>query len=183
VELIVDHSVQVDFFGTVDSLGNNVAREYERNSERYALLKWAQKNFANFKVVPPNSGICHQVNLEHLGRVVIAEQRQDHRLLYPDTAVGLDSHTPMINSIGVMAWGVGGIEAEAVMLGQPYSMSIPEVIGVRLLGRPKDGVTATDIVLTLTQRLRQYNVVEKFVEFFGPGLAHLTVPDRPQSPT
>ncbi|MGW8160093.1 MAG: aconitate hydratase AcnA [Desulfoprunum sp.] len=178
VELIVDHSVQVDFFGTVDSLGNNVAREYERNSERYALLKWAQKNFANFKVVPPNSGICHQVNLEHLGRVVIAEQRQDHRLLYPDTAVGLDSHTPMINSIGVMAWGVGGIEAEAVMLGQPYSMSIPEVIGVRLLGRPKDGVTATDIVLTLTQRLRQYNVVEKFVEFFGPGLAHLTVPDR-----
>ena len=178
VELIVDHSVQIDSFGTVDSLGNNVAREYERNGERYVLLKWAQKNFANFNVVPPNSGICHQVNLEHLGRVVIAEQRQDHRLLYPDTAVGLDSHTPMINSIGVMAWGVGGIEAEAVMLGQPYSMSIPEVIGVRLQGRPNAGVTATDIVLTLTQRLRQYNVVEKFVEFFGPGLAHLTIPDR-----
>ena len=178
VELIVDHSVQIDFSGTVDSLANNVAREYERNGERYALLKWAQKNFANFSVVPPNSGICHQVNLEHLGRVVIAEQRENDILLYPDTAVGLDSHTPMINGIGVMAWGVGGIEAEAVMLGQPYSMSIPEVIGVRLQGRPNAGVTATDIVLTLTRHLRQYHVVEKFVEFFGPGLAHLTVPDR-----
>jgi aconitate hydratase len=178
VELVVDHSVQVDYFGTTDCLRQNVAKEYERNSERYALLKWAQKNFANFKVVPPNSGICHQVNLEYLGRVVIAEQQQEYTLLYPDTVVGLDSHTPMINGIGVMAWGVGGIEAEAVMLGQPYYMSIPEVIGVRLVGRPQEGITATDIVLTLTELLRRYKVVEKFVEFFGPGLPHLSVPDR-----
>jgi aconitate hydratase len=178
VELVVDHSVQVDYFGTVDCLRQNVAKEYERNSERYALLKWAQKNFANFKVVPPNSGICHQVNLEYLGRVVTAEQQPEFTLLYPDTVVGLDSHTPMINGIGVMAWGVGGIEAEAVMLGQPYYMSIPEVIGVRLTGRLKDGITATDLVLTLTELLRRYKVVEKFVEFFGPGLTHLSVPDR-----
>lgn len=178
VELVVDHSIQVDYFGTTDSLRLNVAKEYERNSERYALLKWAQKSFANFKVVPPNSGICHQVNLEYLGRVVIADQHQDHTLLYPDTLVGLDSHTPMINGIGVMAWGVGGIEAEAVMLGQPYYMSIPEVIGVHLIGKPQEGVTATDIVLTLTEVLRRYKVVEKFVEFFGPGLSHLSIPDR-----
>lgn len=178
VELVVDHSIQVDYFGTADSLRLNVAKEYERNSERYALLKWAQKSFHNFKVVPPNSGICHQVNLEYLGRVVIADQRQDHTLLYPDTLVGLDSHTPMINGIGVMAWGVGGIEAEAVMLGQPYYMSIPEVIGVRLIGKPPKETTATDIVLTLTELLRRYKVVEKFVEFFGPGLSHLSIPDR-----
>ncbi|KAB2890875.1 MAG: aconitate hydratase AcnA [Desulfobulbaceae bacterium] len=178
VELIVDHSIQIDHFGTSDSLRHNVAKEYERNGERYALLKWAQRNFSNFKVVPPNSGICHQVNLEYLGRVVIVAEREDGAFLYPDTVVGLDSHTPMINGIGVMAWGVGGIEAEAVMLGQPYSMSIPEVIGVRLLGRPRQGITATDIVLTLTERLRQYRVVEKFVEFFGPGLASLSIPDR-----
>jgi aconitate hydratase len=126
VDLIVDHSVQVDFFGTADALTKNVAKEYERNSERYALLKWAQKSFDNFKVVPPNSGICHQVNLEHLGQVVITAQNGNNATAYPDTLVGTDSHTPMINGIGVMGWGVGGIEAEAVMLGQPYYMSIPE---------------------------------------------------------
>ncbi|EKD34617.1 MAG: hypothetical protein ACD_75C02259G0001, partial [uncultured bacterium] len=139
VELVADHSVQVDFSGTSLSLTGNVAKEYERNSERYALLKWAQQSFNNFKVVPPNSGICHQVNLEHLGRVTITETITetigDRTYAYPDTLVGLDSHTPMINGIGVMGWGVGGIEAEAVMLGQPYFMSIPEVIGVRLTGR------------------------------------------------
>ena len=178
VELVIDHSVQVDFFGTSDSLRQNVAKEYERNSERYTLLKWAQKNFTNFKVVPPNSGICHQVNLEHLGRVVIVGEKEGLPLLYPDTVVGLDSHTPMVNGIGIMAWGVGGIEAEAVMLGQPYFMSIPEVIGVRLSGRLADGVTATDLVLTITELLRRHKVVEKFVEFFGPGLEHLSVPDR-----
>lgn len=178
VELVVDHSVQIDYSGTSESLNENVAKEYERNSERYKLLKWAQKSFDNFKVVPPNSGICHQVNLEHLGRVVIATPENARTLAYPDTLVGLDSHTPMINAIGVMGWGVGGIEAEAVMLGQPYYMSIPEVIGVRLTGSLRAGVTATDMVLTITQMLRKFKVVEKFVEFFGPGLANLSIPDR-----
>jgi aconitate hydratase len=178
VELIVDHSVQVDYFGTADALRRNVALEYQRNTERYNLLKWAQKSFANFKVVPPNSGICHQVNLEHLGRVVIEESSTEGSIAYPDTLVGTDSHTTMINGIGVMGWGVGGIEAEAVMLGQPYYMSIPEVVGVKFIGRLKEGVTATDLVLTITQKLRKLGVVEKFVEYFGPGLRHLSVPDR-----
>jgi aconitate hydratase len=178
VELIVDHSVQVDFYGSADSLEKNVAKEYERNSERYRLLKWAQKSFHNFSVVPPNSGICHQVNLEHLGRVVIAEDTPQGLIAYPDTLVGTDSHTPMINGIGVMGWGVGGIEAEAVMLGQPYYMSIPQVIGVRLSGRLQAGITATDLVLSITELLRKHGVVEKFVEYFGPGLKNLTVPDR-----
>jgi len=178
VELVADHSVQVDFSGTSDSLKDNVAKEYERNSERYKLLKWAQKSFDNFRVVPPNSGICHQVNLEHLGRVTIVAEESGQAVAYPDTVVGLDSHTPMINGIGVMGWGVGGIEAEAVMLGQPYYMSIPEVIGVRLTGRLKPGITATDLVLTLTELLRQHKVVEKFVEYFGPGMSELAIPDR-----
>jgi len=178
VELVADHSVQVDFSGTTNSLASNVNKEYERNSERYSLLKWAQKNFDNFKVVPPNSGICHQVNLEHLGRVIIAEEKGDQCFAYPDTLVGLDSHTPMINGIGVMGWGVGGIEAEAVMLGQPYYMSIPEVVGVQLTGELKEGITATDMVLTLTELLRKNNVVEKFVEYFGPGMQNLSIPDR-----
>jgi aconitate hydratase len=178
VELIVDHSVQIDSFGTTRALEQNVAREYERNGERYKLLKWAQKNFDNFKVVPPNSGICHQVNLEHLGRVVIAEKGADGLTAFPDTLVGTDSHTTMINAIGVMGWGVGGIEAEAVMLGQPYYMAIPEVIGVKLTGRLREGITATDLVLRVTELLRKQGVVEKFVEFFGPGLKHLSVPDR-----
>ncbi len=177
-ELIVDHSVQVDKFGTQDCLEKNVALEYSRNGERYELLKWAQKSFSNFKVVPPNSGICHQVNLEHLGRVVISDTQDGDVVVYPDTLVGTDSHTPMINGIGVMGWGVGGIEAEAVMLGQPYYMSIPEVIGVKLVGRLKPGVTATDLVLTITQVLRRVNVVEKFVEYFGPGMKSLSVTDR-----
>jgi aconitate hydratase len=174
----VDHSIQVDYYGGPDCLEKNVAKEYERNSERYKLLKWAQKSFDNFSVVPPNSGICHQVNLEYLGRVVIAQDTPDGTIAYPDTLVGTDSHTTMINGIGVMGWGVGGIEAEAVMLGQPYYMSIPEVIGVKLSGTLKAGVTATDLVLTITELLREQGVVEKFVEYFGPGLKHLSVPDR-----
>jgi len=178
VDLIVDHSVQVDCYGTETAVVQNVKKEYERNGERYALLKWAQKSFNNFKVVPPRAGICHQVNLENLGRVVIAEEMNGRAVAYPDTLVGLDSHTTMIDAIGVMGWGVGGIEAEAVMLGQPYYMSIPQVIGVKFTGRLQPGVTATDLVLTVTEMLRNYGVVEKFVEFFGPGLKSLTVPDR-----
>jgi len=178
VDLVVDHSVQVDFFGTETAVVKNVAKEYERNGERYALLKWAQRSFKNFKVVPPRSGICHQVNLEYLGQVVIADTLDGQAVAYPDTLVGLDSHTTMIDAVGVMGWGVGGIEAEAVMLGQPYNMSIPEVIGVRMTGALKPGVTATDLVLTVTEMLRKYGVVEKFVEFFGPGMQKLTVPDR-----
>lgn len=178
VELVADHSVQVDYFGTSNSLTQNVAREYERNGERYKLLKWAQMSFDNFKIVPPNSGICHQVNLEYLGRVIFTRKDKEGVLAYPDTVIGLDSHTPMINGIGVMGWGVGGIEAEAVMLGQPYYMPIPEVTGVRLTGKPQKGITATDIVLTLTQLLRQHDVVEKFVEYFGPGMGNLSIPDR-----
>jgi aconitate hydratase len=178
VDLIVDHSVQVDYYGTIDSLGKNVAKEYERNQERYALLKWAQKSFNNFRVVPPNSGICHQVNLEYIGQVVMNRDLNGVQWAYPDTLVGTDSHTTMIDGIGVVGWGVGGIEAEAVMLGQPYYMSIPQVVGVRLKGELKKGVTATDLVLVITELLRKHNVVEKFVEYFGPGMKNLTVPDR-----
>lgn len=174
VDLIVDHSVQVDYYGSLNSLDQNVKKEYERNLERYSMLKWAQNSFDNFSVVPPNSGICHQVNLEYLGKVV----RNKDEVLFPDTLVGTDSHTPMINGIGVMAWGVGGIEAEAVMLGQPYYMPIPEVIGVNLSGAPREGVTSTDIVLSITEMLRQFNVVGKFVEYFGQGLKNLSVFDR-----
>jgi aconitate hydratase len=178
VELIVDHSVQLDFYGTDTAITGNVDMEYMRNKERYELLKWAQMSFDNFQVVPPNSGICHQVNLEYLGRVVMQDDSGSKPLLFPDSLVGTDSHTTMINGIGIMGWGVGGIEAEAVMLGQPYFMSIPEVIGVNLTGSLKPGVTATDLVLTITQILREYNVVEKFVEFFGPGVKNLNVTDR-----
>lgn len=178
VDLVVDHSVQVDYYGTADCQNLNVAKEYERNGERYALLKWAQKRFNNFSVVPPRSGICHQVNLEYLGKTVATVEMDGRTVAYPDTLVGTDSHTTMINGIGVMGWGVGGIEAEAVMLGQPYYMSIPEVIGVRLSGELKAGVTATDLALRITQMLREYKVVEKFVEFFGPGMKRLPVSDR-----
>jgi len=178
VELIVDHSIQVDYYGTADALQKNVAKEYERNQERYELLKWAQNSFDNFSVVPPNSGICHQVNLEYLGRVVITEETPNGRIAFPDTLVGTDSHTTMINGLGVMGWGVGGIEAEAVMLGQPYYMAIPEVVGVKLTGVLNPGVTATDLVLRITEMLRAERVVEKFVEFYGPGMKQLNLTDR-----
>ncbi len=178
VDLIVDHSVQVDCFGTTEALSRNVALEYERNSERYTLLKWARQSLADFQVVPPNSGICHQVNLEHISRVVFAEKTRGRTLVYPDTLVGTDSHTTMINGVGVVGWGVGGIEAEAVMLGQPYYMAVPEVVGVRLTGALREGVTATDLVLTITELLRKHKVVEKFVEFFGKGMQQLAIPDR-----
>ncbi len=178
VDLIVDHSVQVDYFGTAESLQQNAEKEYERNSERYRLLKWAQKSFDGFRVVPPCSGICHQVNLEYLGQAIMTKDREKDLFAFPDTLVGTDSHTTMINGIGVAGWGVGGIEAEAVMLGQPYYMTIPQVIGVRLIGKLGPGVTSTDMVLHVTKILREYNVVEKFVEFFGPGMKHLSVPDR-----
>jgi aconitate hydratase len=175
VDLVIDHSVQVDYFGAVDSLEKNVAREYERNRERYELLKWAQKSFDKFRIVPPNSGICHQVNLEYLGHVVISEEINGNTIAYPDTLIGTDSHTTMIDGIGVMGWGVGGIEAEAVMLGQPYYMQIPQVIGVKMVGELQEGVTSTDLVLVITELLRKYNVVEKFVEYFGPGMKNLDV--------
>ncbi|SHE53582.1 aconitase [Desulfacinum infernum DSM 9756] len=178
VDLVVDHSVQVDFFGTSDALTANVRREYERNGERYTFLKWAQKSFENFRVVPPNSGICHQVNLEHLSRVFWDRKEDGVRICFPDTVVGLDSHTTMVNGIGVLGWGVGGIEAEAVLMGQPYSMAIPEVIGVRLVGRLPRRANATDLVLRVTEALRDYGVVEKFVEFFGPAVTALSVPAR-----
>lgn len=178
VDLVVDHSVQVDAFGTKEAVVENVRKEYGRNGERYAFLKWAQQSFDNFKVVPPRSGICHQVNLENVGRVVMTDDEAGRTMAYPDTLVGLDSHTTMIDALGVMGWGVGGIEAEAVMLGQPYYLSIPEVIGVHLTGALKPGVTATDLVLTVTEMLRNYGVVEKFVEYFGEGMKKLTIPDR-----
>jgi aconitate hydratase len=178
VDLVVDHSVQVDVFGSPDALEKNVEKEYERNRERYMVLKWAQGNFDNLNVVPPNSGICHQVNLEYLARVVMDDSGNETTTAYPDTLVGTDSHTPMINGLGVLGWGVGGIEAEAVLLGQPYYMPIPEVVGVRLSGRLGTGVTTTDLVLTVTEILRSRQVVGKFVEFFGEGMKRLSVPDR-----
>lgn len=178
VDLIIDHSVIVDRFGTDDSYTYNVQREVERNFERYAFLKWGQKAFNNFRVVPPGTGICHQVNLEYLGQVVWTSEREGRLEAYPDTLVGTDSHTTMINGLGILGWGVGGIEAEAAMLGQPFSMVIPDVIGFRLEGKLKEGTTATDLVLTITQMLRSRGVVNKFVEFYGPGLSHLTIADR-----
>ena len=174
VDLVVDHSVQIDSHGSPDSRAINVALEYERNHERYSLLKWAQKSFSNLRIVPPDSGICHQVNLEHLAECV----RSDNGMLFPDSLVGTDSHTTMINGLGVMGWGVGGIEAEAVMLGQPYFMPIPKVIGVKLSGTMDRLCTATDLVLTLTNLLRTVGVVGCFVEYFGEGLASLDLPDR-----
>ncbi len=178
VDLIIDHSVIVDRFGTEDAFQYNVEQEVERNYERYAFLKWGQKAFNNFRVVPPGTGICHQVNLEYLGQVVWTHEKDGQLMAYPDTLVGTDSHTTMINGLGILGWGVGGIEAEAAMLGQPISMVIPDVIGFRLEGKLKEGTTATDLVLTITQMLREKGVVGKFVEFFGPGLSHLTIADR-----
>jgi aconitate hydratase len=173
-DLVIDHSVQVDYFGTGDSLQKNVDLEFERNLERYQLLRWAQQGLSNFRVVPPATGIVHQVNLEYLAKVVLTKDG----VVYPDSLVGTDSHTTMINGLGVVGWGVGGIEAEAVMLGQPIYMLMPEVVGFKLSGKLPEGTTATDLVLTVTQMLRKHGVVNKFVEFYGPGLDAMSLPDR-----
>jgi aconitate hydratase len=178
VDLVIDHSVQVDAYGTPDAFTENVRQEMQRNRERYAFLRWGQQAFANFRVVPPGTGICHQVNLEYLARVVWSTEVDGRKIAYPDTLVGTDSHTTMINALGVLGWGVGGIEAEAAMLGQPISMLLPEVVGFRMEGRLREGVTATDLVLTVTAMLRSKGVVGRFVEFFGPGLDHLPLADR-----
>src|SRR5438270_3353866 len=186
VDLVCDHSVAVTFFGIPSALKKNVDEEYRQNRERYEFLKWSQKSFDNFRVVPPGTGICHQVNLEYLSQTVWSKKDKVKlegkptvaEVAYPDTLLGTDSHTTMVNGLSVLGWGVGGIEAEAAMLGQPYSMVLPEVIGVKLNGKLKEGVTATDLVLTVTQMLRRRGVVGKFVEFFGPGLANLTIADR-----
>jgi aconitate hydratase len=177
-ELVIDHSVQVDGFGNVNAFGLNAELEFQRNVERYAFLRWGQTAFQNFKVVPPDTGICHQVNLEYLARVVCAVPTGSRVEAYPDSVVGTDSHTTMVNALGVFGWGVGGIEAEAAMLGQPSSMLIPDVVGFRLHGQLREGTTATDLVLTVTEMLRKKGVVGKFVEFYGTGLSSLSVPDR-----
>ena len=187
VDLVIDHSVQVDFFASADALQRNAEMEFQRNRERYEFLKWGQKVFSNFRVVPPMTGIVHQINLEYLAQVVMTKETSDwpgrrpipaEILAFPDTVVGTDSHTTMINGLGVVGWGVGGIEAEAVMLGQPMDMLLPDVVGFKLYGKLKEGVTATDLVLTITQILRKKGVVDKFVEFFGPGLDSMSLPDR-----
>ena len=178
VDLVIDHSVQVDEFGTETALENNAQLEYDRNTERYAFLRWAQNAFDNFRAVPPDTGIVHQVNLEFLAPVVGTDEKGGVTRAFPDTVVGTDSHTTMINGIGVLGWGVGGIEAEAAMLGQPYSMLIPDVVGFRLAGDLKEGSTATDLVLVVVQMLREKGVVGKFVEFYGPGLDNLPLADR-----
>jgi aconitate hydratase len=178
VDLVIDHSVMVDTFGTADSLTKNVDIEFERNGERYTFLRWGQEAFDNFRVVPPGTGICHQVNLEYLGQCVWTGEADGKTIAYPDTLYGTDSHTTMVNGLGILGWGVGGIEAEAAMLGQPIAMLIPDVIGFRLTGKTPEGVTATDLVLTVTQMLRKKGVVGKFVEFFGAGLDNLPLADR-----
>lgn len=178
VDLVIDHSIQVDHYGSSDAMSKNMALEYQRNRERYTLLKWAQGAFKNLRVFPPGTGIIHQVNLEYIARVVTTKEGSEGGLALPDTVIGTDSHTTMINGLGILGWGVGGIEAEAVMLGQPYYMPIPEVVGVRLTGELPEGVTATDLVLTITEILRKYGVVGKFVEFFGPGVKSMSIPDR-----
>jgi aconitate hydratase len=178
VDLVIDHSIQVDFFATADALNRNTEVEFQRNRERYEFLKWGQKAFSNFRVVPPMTGIVHQVNLEYLADVVMTKQDGKETLAFPDTLIGTDSHTTMINGLGVVGWGVGGIEAEAVMLGQPMDMLLPDVIGFKLFGKLNDGVTATDLVLTVTQMLRKKGVVDKFVEFYGEGLSTMSLTDR-----
>src|SRR5690349_5866607 len=178
VDLVIDHSVMVDYFGTSKAFGENVEREYERNMERYRFLRWGSSAFNNFRVVPPGTGICHQVNLEYLAQTVWTNEDGGATVAYPDTVVGTDSHTTMVNGLSVLGWGVGGIEAEAAMLGQPIPMLIPEVIGFRLDGALPEGATATDLVLTVTQMLRKKGVVGKFVEFYGSGLAHLSLEDQ-----
>ena len=179
VHLVIDHSVMVDEFGTPKAFEQNVEIEYQRNFERYDFLKWGSKSLDNFKAVPPGTGICHQVNLEHIAQAVWTSEDQSGAMVaYPDTCVGTDSHTTMVNGLGVLGWGVGGIEAEAAMLGQPVSMLIPEVVGFKLTGAMAEGVTATDLVLTATQMLRKKGVVGRFVEYYGPGLASLSLADR-----
>ena len=179
VHLVIDHSVMVDEFGTPKAFEQNVEIEYQRNMERYDFLKWGSKSLANFYAVPPGTGICHQVNLENIAQAVWSSEGPDGvTVAYPDTCVGTDSHTTMVNGLGVLGWGVGGIEAEAAMLGQPVSMLIPEVVGFKFTGELKEGVTATDLVLTCTQMLRARGVVGRFVEYFGPGLATLSLADR-----
>lgn len=178
VDLVIDHSVMVDSFGKANSMNINTRLEYERNKERYEFLRWGQNAFQNFRVVPPGTGICHQVNLEHLAKTIWSQDINGKTYLFPDTLVGTDSHTTMVNGLGVLGWGVGGIEAEAAMLGQPISMLIPEVVGVELSGKLPEGTTATDLVLSITHMLRNFGVVGKFVEFFGPGMKHLPLADR-----
>jgi aconitate hydratase len=178
VDLVVDHSVQVDVFGSPDALARNAAIEFERNHERYEFLRWGQRAFRNFRVVPPSTGIVHQVNLEYLAKGVLRREEGGRTLALPDTLVGTDSHTTMINGLGVLGWGVGGIEAEAAMLGQPIYLVTPQVIGFRLLGKLPEGATATDLVLRVTELLRKKGVVEKFVEFYGPGLSEMSLADR-----
>ncbi|MGA8861071.1 MAG: aconitase family protein, partial [Candidatus Sulfotelmatobacter sp.] len=178
VELVIDHSVQVDEFGTANAFDVNALLEFQRNKERYSFLRWGQTGFRNLAIVPPDTGIVHQVNLEYLARVVFVQETNGKPTAYPDTLVGTDSHTTMINGLGVLGWGVGGIEAEAAMLGQPVSMLIPLVVGVKLTGRLREGATATDLVLTITEMLRKHGVVGKFVEYFGPGLRDLPLADR-----
>src|SRR4051812_3836488 len=178
VELVIDHSVQVDYFAQPNAFQLNAELEFSRNRERYAFLRWGQNAFRNFRVVPPDTGIVHQVNLEYLARVVMTSQTPEGTFTFPDTLVGTDSHTTMINGLGVLGWGVGGIEAEAAMLGQPVSMLIPQVLGFRLHGQLREGATATDLVLTVTQILRKRGVVGMFVEFFGHGLDALPLADR-----
>ncbi|HKY06959.1 MAG TPA: aconitate hydratase AcnA, partial [Candidatus Binatia bacterium] len=178
VDLVIDHSVQVDYFGSSDAFHKNSQIEYDRNTERYAFLRWGQRAFDNFRLIPPDTGICHQVNLEYLAPVIFRANKDGAQFAYPDTVVGTDSHTPMINGLGVVGWGVGGIEAEAALLGQPIIMLIPEVIGFKLYGKLPAGATATDLVLTVVQMLRKKGVVEKFVEFYGPGLSSLSLADR-----
>ncbi len=178
VELVIDHSVQVDYFGRSDAFQLNAELEFGRNRERYSFLRWGQDAFRNFRVVPPDTGIVHQVNVEYLARVVFREVSDGKVRAFPDTLVGTDSHTTMVNGLGVLGWGVGGIEAEAAMLGQPMSMLIPPVLGFKLVGAMPEGATATDLVLMVTERLRKHGVVGKFVEFFGAGLGNLTIADR-----
>src|SRR5215208_2840828 len=178
VELVIDHSVQVDYFGRADAFSLNAELEFTRNRERYAFLRWGQRAFNNFQVVPPDTGIVHQVNIEYLARVVCSQTLGGTTVAYPDTVVGTDSHTTMVNGLGVVGWGVGGIEAEAAMLGQPISMLLPHVVGFRLTGAMPQGATATDLVLLVTEVLRKHGVVGKFVEFFGDGLGALTIADR-----
>src|SRR6266403_6166572 len=177
-ELVIDHSVQVDEYGSADSLKRNNEIEFDRNGERYMFLRWGQTAFSNFKVVPPNTGIVHQVNIERLARVIFSDEASGKKAAYPDTLVGTDSHTTMVNGLGVLGWGVGGIEAEAAMLGQPMSMLIPQVLGVQLHGELPEGATATDLVLTVTELLRGRGVVGMFVEFYGAGVSALPLADR-----